>query len=188
MEKVTLYTRQNQDAKKILEKDGVFRMKPEWIMRKYGDISDHYMKSYDWLTHASAKRVPKPAGVTYPIWCNISEEYMLRPAPGETTFKLSIDKDKIIYFDSTRWDLVLNQMYIPKDAEDRRTFHEELHKRGLANEFVLFGRDVGRFHPDLINRVRMSWDRVFTIENWNIFNVQANIWEIHAGDIEEILE
>lgn len=188
MEKVTLFTRQHHDAKKILEKNGVFRMKPEWIMRKYGDISDHYMKSYDWLTHASAKRVPKPAGVTYPIWCNISEDYMLRAAPGESIFKLSINKDRIIYFESAKWDLVLNQMYIPIDAEDRKAFQEELHKRGIANEFVLFSRDVARFHPDLINRVRTSWDRVFSIQDWNIFNVQANIWEFRAEDVQEILD
>lgn len=186
MEKITLFTRQHQDARKILEQDGVFRMKPEWIMRKYGDISDHFMKSYDWLTHASAKRVPKPQGVTYPIWCNISEEYMLRAAPGESIFKLSISKDKIIYFDTLKWDYILNQMYIPIDEADRKDFQEELNKRGLANEFVLFSRDVARFYPNMVNRVKASWDRLFLIEDWNIFSVQANIWEIHLEDVLDI--
>lgn len=188
MEKVTLFTRQHNDAKKILMTDGVFRMKPEWILKKYGDISDHYMKCYDWLTYASAKRVPKPSGVSYPIWCNISEDYRLRPAPGESIFKLSVDKEKIIYFDSLKWDFILNQMYLAESTEDKEAFDEQLRKRGIANEFVLFSRDVARFHPDLIQKVRASWDRVFTIDEWNIFTVQANIWEFHAEDILEIME
>ena len=31
-----------------------------------------------------------------------------------------------------------------------------------------------------------SWERVFEIDNWNIFTTQANIWEIRPENILEI--
>lgn len=45
MEKVTIFTRQNENAIRILDEEGVFRMKPEWIKKKYGDISDYFHES-----------------------------------------------------------------------------------------------------------------------------------------------
>ena len=39
MEKVVLFTRQHENALRILEETGVFRMEPEWIQKKYGSIS-----------------------------------------------------------------------------------------------------------------------------------------------------
>ena len=32
-----------------------------------------------------------------------------------------------------------------------------------------------------------SWMRVFEIEDWNIFDVQANIWEVREDMIKDIL-
>ena len=186
MEKVILFTRQHENALRILDETGVFRIKPEWIKKKYDDISDHYMKLYDWLAMESARRVPKPPGVTYQIWCSVDEEYMLRESPGEIIFKLSIDKDKVIYFDSAKWDMILNHMYLPEDAEDEKKFYEELHSRGITNQFKLYDHEQARFYPDFKRRITDSWQRVFDIKDWNNFTVQANIWEFHTEDILEI--
>lgn len=188
MEKKIIYTRQHANALNILNKEGVFRVRPQWIQQKYGDISDHFLKSYDWLSAESAKRIPRPAGVSYPIWCNISEDYMLREVPGEVVFKLSIDADKILYFDSLKWDMILNEMYLPADPEDDAAFLEELARRGIANQFVLLSPSVARFHPDLVKRVRESWKRLFTIDDWDGMKVQANIWEFYPEDILALKE
>lgn len=186
MKKKTLFTRQNADALDILEKEGVFRIRPQWIRQKYGDISDHFVKAYDWLSYESAKRVPRPAGAEYPIWCNISEDYMLRVVPGEVVFTLNIAEDQILYFDTVKWDMILNQMYLPENEEDEAAFLNELKERGIPNQFVLLTPNVSRFHPDLVKKVRDSWTRLFTIDDWNMFKVQANIWEFRQEDILSI--
>lgn len=186
MEKVVLFTRQHENALRILEETGVFRMKPEWIQKKYGSISDYYMKVYDWLVMESARRVPRPPGVSYPVWCSVDEGYMLREVQGEVVFKLQIDAGKIIYFDSPKWDMILNHMYLPKDDEDEQKFLKELTSRGITNQFTLFDHSQGRFYPDLQRRITESWHRVFQIKDWNMFTVQANIWEFCPADILEI--
>lgn len=186
MKKVTLFTRQQENALKILEDDGVFRIKPEWIRRKYGDISDHFIKKYDWLSYESSKRVPRPEGVSYHIWCSIDEAYRLPESPGEVIFELSIDEDKIIYFDSLKWDMILNHMYIPADPADEKAFYEELKLRGIRNPYTLIDDPEGRFHPDLVRRIRNSWQRVFDIKSWTMFSVQANIWEFRPQDVVSV--
>lgn len=188
MEKVTIFTRQHEKALQILDEDGVFRMKPEWIRRKYGSISDYYMKTYDWLTMESARRVPKPPGVSYPIWCSVDEGYMLRGVPGEVVFKLSIVKDKVIYFDSPKWDMILNHMYLPKDAEDEQRYFEELKRKGIANQFNLYDHSQARFYPDIQKKIIDSWQRLFEIKEWNMFTVQANIWEFRPENVIEIIK
>ena len=186
MKMKTLFTRQQEQALTILERDGVFRIQPEWIQRKYGDIASYFMKNYDWLAWESARRVPRPAGVTYPIWCSVDEGYMLREAPGEVVFQLSIPEDQVIFFDSSRWDMVLNHMYIPRDPADEAAFYQELSARGIRNPFTLLDDAESRFHPDLVRRIRDSWSRVFMITDWNMFTVQANIWEFSRDHIVEI--
>ncbi len=186
MENAIIFTRQNESALKILEQEGVFRIRPEWIRHKYGDISAHFMKNYDWLSHESAKRVPRPKGVSYPIWCSVDEGYMLREVPGEVVFKLNMPKDQIVYFDSTKWDLILNHMYVPTDPEDEKAFYDELKRRGIKNPFTLLDDAESRFYPDLVMKIRKSWERLFEIREWNMFTVQANIWEFTDDHIVEI--
>ena len=186
MKKTTLFTRQQQQALTILEREGVFRMQPLWIQKKYGDIAAYYMKNYDWLAYESARRVPRPAGVSYPIWCSVDEAYMLRESPGEVVFELAIPEEQIIYFDSAKWDMVLNHMYIPLDPADEKAFYAELKERGVRNPYTLLDDAESRFYPDLVRRIRASWDRVFDIKDWNMFTVQANIWEFTADDIVDV--
>lgn len=186
MDQTTLFTRQHENALRILDQEGVFRMKPEWIRQKYGDISAYFMKNYDWLSQASARRIPRPPGVTYPIWCSVDEGYMLRETPGEIVLKLSIPTSQILYFDSARWDLILNHMYVPADPEDEAAFYRELKLRGIRNPFTLLDDPVSRFHPDLVRRIHDSWERVFEIKEWNKFLVQANIWEFNTSHIVEV--
>lgn len=186
MEHTTLFTRQHENALTILEEEGVFRIKPEWIYRKYDDVSTHFIKKYDWLSYQSHKRVPRPRGVTYPIWCSIDEGYMLREIPGEVVIKLRIPTDQIIYFDSAKWDLILNHMYVPKNQADEAAFYDELKARGIQNPFTLLDDSESRFHPDLVRRIHNSWERVFEIDEWTMFRVQANIWEFSSNQVLDI--
>jgi len=100
---------------------------------------------------------------------------------------LEVDKSEVIYFDGQKWDLVLNHLYIPKDAEDRKLYIKEIEEKGLDNTFSFINGKYSHFYPLEKKRVMESWMRVFEIEDWNIFNVQANIWEIREDMIKEII-
>ena len=190
MAKVTLWTRQDERFLEAMQKDGVFHTKREYIEEKNQELTPYFIKLYDWFVTEASKRVPRPDGALYPIWCSVNSEYMLRGAHGNILIKLSVDEDRIIYFDSPKWDLVINHYYIAKDYDDQKTFEKELKNRGITNSFALLDEHHRKFYPDLVQKVMSSWSRIFDVDkdSPNIFEVQANIWEIFPEDIVEIRE
>lgn len=190
MAKVKLWTRQDVRFLDAIKKEGVFHAKKEYIEEKNQELSSYFLKLYDWFVAEASKRVPRPAGAQYPIWCSVNSEYMLRGAHGNILIELSIDEERIVYFDSPKWDLVLNHNYIAKDAEDQRRFEAELDRRGIRNSFALLDEFHQKFYPDLAQKVMRSWERIFDVDkdDENIFAVQANIWTIYPEDIVEIRE
>ncbi|MFS8541395.1 MAG: DUF3841 domain-containing protein, partial [Tissierellales bacterium] len=129
--KVILWTRQDIRSLDDLEKNGVYRVKREYIENQYGDIAEHFIKLYKWFTEKASKMIPKPDGVEFPIWCSISYENMYRPTEDTVVYELEIDKSQVIYFDGGKWDYVLNHRYLPKDEEDNRLYLEEMRKKGF---------------------------------------------------------
>ncbi|HRU42099.1 MAG TPA: DUF3841 domain-containing protein, partial [Candidatus Diapherotrites archaeon] len=97
--KVTLWTRQDIRSLEDLKKEGVIRIKRKHLAEKFDLIADYIINLYNWFVNAADKMVPKPEGVEFPIWCSISEEYMLRPTDTEIVYVLEVDESEIIYFD-----------------------------------------------------------------------------------------
>ncbi|MDY0236206.1 MAG: DUF3841 domain-containing protein [Gudongella sp.] len=187
-EKTILWTRQDERSLLDLEKYGVFRNKKEYIEANYGDISYHFISLYRWFTNEASKRVPTPEKVEFPIWCSISEDSMLRPTEGNVCYKIEIPKKDIIYFDGAKWDHVLNHIYIPKDDADQEEYVKELKSKGFKDQFNFIEGKTSHFYPLEKKRVMDSWQRIFEIERWNIFIVQANIWEIRPEQIKEVFK
>ena len=186
-EKVTLWTRQDIRSLKILEETNVFTTKREFIEESYGDIADHFIELYKWFVGAAEKKVPRPKGVEFPTWCSIAYENMYRPIEGTVCYVLEVPKSEIIYFDGGKWDYVLNHTYLPKDEEDHKKYIKEMEFKGFKNIFSIYDGKFTSFYPEEKQRIIDSWHRVFEIENWNIFSVQANIWEIRPEMIKDIM-
>lgn len=185
--KVTLFTRQDIKSLEDIKVSGVHRIKRKYIEEQFDDIAEYYIYLYKWFVDKASKKVPKPEDVEFPIWCAISKENMLRPIENTVVYMLEVDKSEVIYFDGQKWDLVLNHLYIPKDAEDRKSYIKEIEEKGLDNTFSFIDGKYSHFYPLEKKRVMDSWMRIFEIENWNVFNVQANIWEIREDMIKEII-
>ncbi len=184
--KVRLWTRQDKRALNILERTGRFYNHELFLREKFGDIAPFFMDKYTWFVKRAQVTVPKPADVQFPIWCSVAQEYMLRPTPDEIVFEIEKKVEDVMYFDGTRWDLVLNHMYIPKDEKDDEEYGEHLKKLGIKNRHSLVeGRQAALF-PDEQKRVLDSWERVFELPEWDYFRIQANIWEIHNSEIVRI--
>ena len=184
---VKLYTRQNDKTLYQLQRDGRIINQRIYVELHFGDIAPLFMESYDWFTKEAAKRVPKPEDVHAPIWCSISAENCLKPIEGTVVYVLEVPKEQVIYFDEAKWDYVLNRIYLPKDEEDARQYKQYLKDIGVANGFEFFqGRYQGKY-PQEERRIVESWKRVFEIDQWTIFNVCGNLWEIREEWVKKII-
>jgi hypothetical protein len=187
-EKVILWTRQNKNSIKELSQQGVYRVKKEYIEEQFEDIAQYYIKLYSWFTEAASKRVPKPVEVEFPIWCSISDTYMLRVMKDTVVYVLEVDPGEVIYFNSGKWDHILNHLYIPKDDRDARQYKEKLKSKGFLDGHSFIEGRYSRYYPIETKMVMDSWSRLFEIEEWDPFKVQANIWEIRQEQIKKIIQ
>ncbi|MDD2494011.1 MAG: DUF3841 domain-containing protein [Tissierellia bacterium] len=185
--KVTLWTRQNKKSLDELKDNGVIRISRKNLEEKYDIISDHVIYLYKWFVDAAKEIVPIVKGVEFPIWCSVSEEYMLRPTIDEVVYVLEVDKSDIIYFDGMKWDYVLNHHYIPKDEKDAIEYDNYIERKGFKNSYSFIDEKTAHFYHEERKKVMDSWKRIFEIDEWDIFKIQANIWEIRPEMIKDIL-
>lgn len=185
--KVQLWTRQNKNILSDLEDQGVYRVKREYITEKMGDMSDYYLKLYDWYTSQASKIVARPPGVNYPIWLSTSSDFMLQPTEDTLILTLEVDQDKVVYFDANRWGYVVNHFYLPLDREDEKRHNLELERYGITNEAALVSGDLGNFYPLLKQKILASWTRLFDDKGENPL-MQATLWEIKKDWVVDILE
>jgi len=86
-----------------------------------------------------------------------------------------------------KWDYVLNHHYVPKDEKDAEEYLKDLERKGFKNSYSFINEKTAHFYPQERKRVMDSWARVFEIDEWDIFRIQANIWEIRPEMIKDIL-
>ncbi|MFA5576376.1 MAG: DUF3841 domain-containing protein [Tissierellaceae bacterium] len=187
MGKVRLWTRQDSRSLRDLEDKGVHRIQRWYIEEQFEDIANHYIPLYHWFVDKASKIVPKPENVEFPIWCSISDKSMLRPTEDSLVYVIEIDEDEVIYFDGRKWDYVLNHLYLAKDEEDLENYRKEIKRKGLKDSFSFIDGKYANFYPLEKKKIMDSWMRVFEIEDWDIFGVQANIWEIRKDMVKDII-
>lgn len=183
---VILWTRQDIKSLEELKTNGVIRITRSHLQEKFDDITDYIVFLYKWFALAAEKKVPRPENVEFPIWCSISEENMLRPTGDQIVYVLEVDKTQVIYFDGMKWDYVLNHHYIPKDDADEYEYAKDLKLKGFDNSFSFINEKTSHLYPAESKRVMDSWYRIFEIDKWDIFRIQANIWEIRPEMIKYI--
>ena len=187
METVNLYSRQHENSLYELNTHNLITNKKIYVQLHLGDISDFFLERYDHFVKLAEKRVERPTGVEYPIWCAISKYNCLRAVDKSVVYCLSVPKDEVIFFDGGKWDYVLNNLYIPKDAKDKESYLEAIKRLGVKDEFnFLSGRYKG-FYPEIERKIKDSWERIFDIEVWDKFTVQANLWQIKKEWIRHIV-
>ena len=186
--KSILFTCQNAKSFDILERDGRFINKKEYIQEHLEDVAPMILKSYDWFVSAASKRIKKPDDVQYQIWCAVGDEVCMKPIETELVYILEVPDKEIIYFNSYKWDYVINHHYVPENNEDLKKYEQEMEAKGFANTYeILTGRYAGKF-PLEERKIKDSWERVFDIDNWNVRQVQANLWEIKKEWVKRILK
>lgn len=187
MEYVNLYTRQHENSLYELKNKGIIQNKRLYVSLHMRDISDFFLEKYDYFVKMASKRVTKPNDISYPIWCSVSKMNCLKPIEKEIVYAVTVPKDEVIYFDGAKWDLVLNNQYVPLDENDAKRFEKELVKRRIDNSFNIFDRKYDEMFDNLREEIVNSWERIFEITDRSEFVVQANLWQIKEEWIKHIV-
>ena len=185
--KMKLWTRQHKNVLKELEDGDVYRAKKIYIQEKNDTISGYYLKLYDWYVQKAEKIVPRPQGVSYPIWLSTTSELMLRPTEDTIILELEVDREHIVVTSFEKWGYVVNYWYVPLNKEDEKKHNEELKKYGIGDESALVMGDKGNFYPLLKNKIIKSWERMFDVSSEDIGTTQATLWEIKREWVVDII-
>lgn len=185
--KALIFTRQDKRSLDIIEKRGRFINRRSYIEEGFGDISNFFLSPYDWFVEEAARRVAKPEDVEYPIWCAVDWRNCLKPMGDTLVYLLEVEEDQIIYFDGAKWDFVLNEHYVPHNMEDLEAYNRDLKRRGIDNGYEFLRGSNAHMYPLESQKVLASRERVFSVGEWNIFSVQANIWELKKEWIKKII-
>lgn len=171
-----------------MEDEGRFVNKRKYIEDFLEEVSPLILTCYDWFVKEADKRIPKPDDVEYQVWCSVSAKNRMIPYEGQVTYVLEVPNDQIIFFDGLKWDYVLNLHYMPKDDEDKKAYENEIRSKGFKNTFEFIQGKYARQYPMEEKRIRDSWVRVFDIDEWNIYGIQGNIWEIKKEWVKCVLQ
>lgn len=186
-DKVTLYTRQHENSLYELDKKGIITNKEIYVRMHMRDISDFFLEKYRLFVKMAEKIVPRDESTEYPIWCTVSKKYCLRPIDKEVVYELEVPKEEIIYFDGAKWDLVLNNLYIPIDKEDGENFSNEIAKLGVTDSFSFIDGKYKGMYPEIEKKIRDSWQRIFIIDQFSEISIQANLWKIKGEWVKRII-
>lgn len=188
VDKVSLYTRQKKSSLLSIKRNGRLILNDSHLRERYMEDTAFYRKR---LVRYSlmAKEIVAPAkGATYPIFCHISKKITPWPRDGEIVYCLEVPKDQIVFIDSLKWTYILNNMYIPKNPEDKEKYVERIKKLGVKDEYnFLQGGKYEAMFPDVENTILDSWNRVFQVDKWTDFTVQGVLWEIREEWIRHLV-
>jgi len=186
-ETITAWTRQVPEVLTELRRNGIYKVREEYIRIKNDTIAEYYLKLYDWYTAKSRKYIDIPADAFYPIWFSLDEDYRLQPVSDSIILKVQLPRDQILIVDIEKWEYRGNDLYVPADKSDEEMFHKELRRYGIADETSLVETSKGNFYPLLKRRVLESWERIFTMPPASLKNGFATSWILKEEWVTEVL-
>lgn len=178
MQTISLYTRQHKNSWHQLQSKGVIINKEYYVKLHLMDISDFFLAKYRRFIAMAEKIVARPEYADYPIWCSVSKANCLKPISDEIVYCLEVPRSEIIYFDGAKWDYVLNDIYIPQNKADEEDYKKQIKQLGVKDQYNFINGKYKGMYPEIEQKIIDSWQRIFEIDEWNEFAVQANLWQI----------
>lgn len=174
-----IYTAQGEIVLETILNQGVYEVKKEYILEKYGsNVSQLFLVAYDWFIKNSQIQQDSKEKI-YPIWCFKDKKYARKYTKGHL-LTLSVNKERIIYFDQKKWERVLNLDYVTEDKDKYLKFHKDLKERGISSvdEVILTP-----YYPLLKRQVIDSWKGIFKTKKTKV--IGAAVFSIKKKDIIE---
>ena len=182
MAKVTVWTRQSDKILDDLDTHGRYIVKQSYIRQKMEEHADLVLDVYGWYKRRAAAFSRIPDDVNYPIWVAVSESSLLRLCEDQVMLELSVDEQDLIVVDPYKWDLVINYMYLPKDAADYQR-HQDLLHNYQTNDGKAY---MTPFFPMIKREIVQSWDRLFQDMPTDLADKNGTLWEIKAEWITNV--
>ena len=174
MADVLLYTAQQPVVLEALERDGVSRVRREYIDKKYGDTAWSFQEAYAFFRREMAQRIPRPEGAESPIWLFCDSRWTFA-SPGSVMMTFRIPEELLLFFDQRVWNRILNLEYLGRDAADEARFAREIAGMGVSDVTKLF---ANAFYPMQKRKVQESWKRLFSTGDCEETNREAAAWEL----------
>ena len=185
MDKITVWTKQNENVVKELEKTGRYTAKKKYISKDLDKHSYLVLEVYDWLVRNTPNNSQKPYDAEYPIWVSLKKEATMLPGEGTVILELKIDPSLITMININKWGTILNYSYIPKDKEDAKNHQQFLEQYGVSSNTKAY---MSQFYPQIKRKIIDSWSRLFD-DSIILGNDESygNIWEVRKEWITGII-
>ncbi len=184
MATITVWTKQHENVAKILEAEGRYTAKAEFIEKRMDDHNKIVLECYKWLTTHTPALPQKPADADYPIWVSMRQDATMMLTPNTVVLELEIDEELLTMVNIEKWSSILNYAYIPLDKADAQRHRDLLELYG-TNDVKAFST---AFYPFIKAEILQSWERLFdesvTFGNPNCY---GNIWEVRKEWVKNIV-
>lgn len=172
--KITLWTSQRKIVLSTIKEKEIYHVRREFLHQKYGEVANVFLEPYNWFISKAEKIAPKPDCAQYPVWLFTDLKYV-EAYEDSYILKIEVDLEKVILFDPSKWNRILNLSYIPKDEKDEKEYHELLEKQGIYDETNVY---MTNYYPHLKQKVKKSWERLFEDDIDLSKPKQAALWEL----------
>lgn len=183
MGKVTVWTRQSEKILDDLTNHGRYIVKQDYIRQKMEEHTDLVLDVYNWYVRQARTRYTVPEDAKYPIWVAVTESSLLGLCEDHVMLELSVDEENLVIVDPRKWDLVINYMYIPKDAADMQR-HQDMLQQYQTSDSKAY---MTPFFPMIKREIIQSWDRLFEGNPDDIPDKNGTLWEIREDWITRII-
>lgn len=185
MGNMIVWTKQNKNILKELDKTGRYIVKKEYIEKDLGEYAHLVLEVYHWLTRNSPTVSIKPKEVEYPIWVSLKQEATMLLDPNSVILELAIDINRIAYVNIDKWGTILNYSYIPVDQQDKQRHQAMLDSYGISDTHAY----MSHFYPQIKREIIASWPRLFDdsiiIGGRNCYGI---IWEIQKEWVKKVIQ
>lgn len=171
---ITMWTGQTSVVMDEIKRTGRYMVKKEYVNHKYGESAWIFQEAYQYLAVKAENMIERPKGAESPVWV-YREAGQIFGGKDVHYLKLCIPANKLILFDSRKWNRILNLNYIGKDEKDEETFEQRMRSRGIHDMLKIFSTG---YYPMEKREVKKSWDRLFGDNNIEEAYLQGMTWEI----------
>lgn len=180
MGKITVWTRQHKNVWEVLEREGRYTPKKEYIAMENQEHTDIILRAYDWLVQNGPDAESRPSDVLYPVWVTFERAATMLPGDNDIILELCIEEESITPINITKWGMILNYSYIPKDAADDKRHQELLKLYGINDVRAV----MTQFYPEIKREIMDSWKRLFEDEVKVGNDLKyGTIWELKREDV-----
>lgn len=177
MADITVWTKQDRRILDVLEQQGRYIVRREYITQKMDTVSPLYLDVYNWYAGSAAAIVPKPPDVRYPVWVTLEPDSTLANDDGTVVLELRVEEALVVRVDYLKWGYVVNYQYIPESPADEAAHGELLARYGVDNAAAY----QSAHYPMLKQKIRKSWERMFLPTEAATDDVAVGtLWEVRA--------